>query len=191
MKNLWFFENVNLFNLLCPHKFKEYKACHTFDYYKKSDYVYFEEDAANKVFLIEKGKIKLGYYTEDGFEVECSNLGAQKQMGRGRAQSFTVNPLNAEELYWGNVLNVYQSSDGGVTAEAKTKDFHDELHWMSFDPTGKLLYIATDGGLNRSADFVAVNILGKFLLPSAVHFAEKTEFIFEDWQSGFCNNACR
>jgi CRP-like cAMP-binding protein len=69
MKNLWFFENVNLFNLLCPHKFKEYKACHTFDYYKKSDYVYFEEDAANKVFLIEKGKIKLGYYTEDGTEV--------------------------------------------------------------------------------------------------------------------------
>jgi len=81
------------------------------------------------------------------------DLGAQKQMGRGRAQSFTVNPLNAEELYWGNVLNVYQSSDGGVTAEAKTKDFHDDLHWMSFDPTGKLLYIATDGGLNRSADF--------------------------------------
>lgn len=69
MKNLWFFENVNLFHLLCPHKFKEYKACHNFDHYKKSDYVYFEEDAANKVYLIEKGKIKLGYYTEDGNEV--------------------------------------------------------------------------------------------------------------------------
>jgi CRP-like cAMP-binding protein len=69
MKNLWFFENVNLFNLLCPHKFKEYKECHTFDNYKKSDYVYFEEDAASKVYLIEKGKIKLGYYTEGGNEV--------------------------------------------------------------------------------------------------------------------------
>jgi CRP-like cAMP-binding protein len=69
MKNLWFFENVNLFNLLCPHKFKEYKECHTFDQYKKRDYVYFEEDAANKVFLIEKGKIKIGYYTEEGEEV--------------------------------------------------------------------------------------------------------------------------
>jgi CRP-like cAMP-binding protein len=69
MKNLWFFENVNLFNLLCPHKFKEYKECHTFDQYKKRDYVYFEEDAANKVFLIEKGKIKIGYYTEEGNEV--------------------------------------------------------------------------------------------------------------------------
>lgn len=69
MKNLWFFENVNLFNLLCPHKFIEYKECHTFDTYQKSDYIYFEEDAANKIYLIEKGKIKLGYYTESGEEI--------------------------------------------------------------------------------------------------------------------------
>jgi CRP-like cAMP-binding protein len=69
MKNLWFFDNVNLFNLLCPHKFKEYKECHAFDNYKKSDYIYFTEDAASKVFLIEKGKVKIGYYTEEGNEV--------------------------------------------------------------------------------------------------------------------------
>jgi len=69
MNNLWFFDNVNLFNLLCPHKFKEYKKHHNFDAYKKSDYIYFEEDAASKIYLIEKGKVKLGYYNEDGTEV--------------------------------------------------------------------------------------------------------------------------
>ncbi|MDP5105884.1 MAG: Crp/Fnr family transcriptional regulator [Polaribacter sp.] len=69
MKNIWFFEDVNLFNILCPHKFKEYKKCHDFDLYKKSDYIYFEEDAASKIYLIEQGKVKLGYYTEDGIEV--------------------------------------------------------------------------------------------------------------------------
>lgn len=69
MNSIWIFEDVNLFNLLCPHKFKQYKACHTFDTYKKSDYIYFEEDAANKVYLIEKGKVKIGYYNEDGTEV--------------------------------------------------------------------------------------------------------------------------
>jgi CRP-like cAMP-binding protein len=69
MKNIWFFENVNLFNLLCPHKFKEYKECHSFNLYNKSDYIYFEEDSANKIYLIESGKIKLGYYNEDGSEV--------------------------------------------------------------------------------------------------------------------------
>ena len=69
MNSIWYFENVNVFNLLCPHKFKEYKECHSFDSYKKNDYVYFESDAAKKVYLIEKGKIKIGYYTEDGTEV--------------------------------------------------------------------------------------------------------------------------
>lgn len=69
MNSIWVFEDVNLFNLLCPHKFKKYKACHDFDAYKKSDYIYFEEDAANKVYLIEKGKVKIGYYNEDGTEV--------------------------------------------------------------------------------------------------------------------------
>ncbi len=66
---MWYFENVNVFNLLCPHKFKEFKECHSFDSYKKNDYVYFESDAAKKIFLIEKGKVKIGYYTEDGLEV--------------------------------------------------------------------------------------------------------------------------
>lgn len=69
MKSLWFFDDVNLFNLLCPHKFKQYKECHTFDAYKKNDYIYFEEDAANKVYLIEKGKVKIGYYSEGGEEI--------------------------------------------------------------------------------------------------------------------------
>lgn len=69
MNSIWIFEEVNLFNLLCPHKFKQYKSCHNFDLYKKSDYIYFQEDAANKVYLIEKGKVKIGYYNEDGSEV--------------------------------------------------------------------------------------------------------------------------
>ncbi|MBQ0788458.1 MAG: Crp/Fnr family transcriptional regulator [Oceanihabitans sp.] len=69
MNSLWFFDDVNLFKVLCPHKFKTYKKAHSFDAYKKKDYIYFEEDSANKVYLIEKGKVKIGYYNEDGEEV--------------------------------------------------------------------------------------------------------------------------
>lgn len=69
MKSLWLFEDVNLFKLLCPHKYKAYKNAHSSHHFKKSDYIYFEEDRSNKVFLIEKGKVKIGYYTEDGVEV--------------------------------------------------------------------------------------------------------------------------
>lgn len=69
MKSIWFFEDVNLFKLLCPHKYKNYKKDHDFDAYKKSDYIYFEQDSANKVYLIEKGKVKIGYYSESGEEI--------------------------------------------------------------------------------------------------------------------------
>jgi len=74
MNSVWFFEDVNLFNLLCPHKFKAYKKSHDFDAYKKSDYIYFEADRANKIYLIEKGKVKIGYYNENGDEVVKSIL---------------------------------------------------------------------------------------------------------------------
>ncbi|MEL6811567.1 MAG: Crp/Fnr family transcriptional regulator [Bacteroidota bacterium] len=69
MKSFWIFEDVNLFNMLCPHKFKAYKSTHQFNKYGKEDYIYFEEDHANKVYLIENGKVKIGYYTEGGEEV--------------------------------------------------------------------------------------------------------------------------
>ena len=69
MGAIWFFEDSNLFKILCPHKFRKYRKDHSFGAYKKRDYIYFEEDMANKVYLIEKGKVKIGYYAEDGSEV--------------------------------------------------------------------------------------------------------------------------
>ncbi|MBT8271418.1 MAG: Crp/Fnr family transcriptional regulator [Flavobacteriaceae bacterium] len=69
MSSIWYFEEVNLFKMLCPHKFRAYKDSHSFDAYRKSDYIYFEDDSANKIYLIEQGKVKIGYYTEDGQEV--------------------------------------------------------------------------------------------------------------------------
>ena len=69
MDTMWFFEDVNLFKMLCPHKFKAYKKAHDFAKYGKQDYIDFEADNSNKVYLIEKGKVKIGYYTEAGEEV--------------------------------------------------------------------------------------------------------------------------
>ncbi|MCM5663901.1 Crp/Fnr family transcriptional regulator [Galbibacter mesophilus] len=69
MSCTWSLIDVNLFNLLCPHKFNGYKQNHTFQHYNKDEYIYFEKDHSNKIFLIESGKVKIGYYTEDGREV--------------------------------------------------------------------------------------------------------------------------
>ncbi|WP_179352425.1 Crp/Fnr family transcriptional regulator [Winogradskyella vidalii] len=69
MQSLWFFDNVNLFKVLCPHKVKIYANEHDFCSYKKKDYIYIQADAANKVYLIAHGKVKIGYYSEDGNEI--------------------------------------------------------------------------------------------------------------------------
>jgi CRP/FNR family cyclic AMP-dependent transcriptional regulator len=69
MKALWFFENVNLFNFLCPHKYKEFANEHSFLDYNKGDYIYMEEDKSDKIYLINSGKIKIGYITDDGDEI--------------------------------------------------------------------------------------------------------------------------
>ena len=74
MNSLWFFEDVNLFNILCPHKFKGYKGGHAFNEYRKNDYIYFEDAAADKVFLVNSGKVKIGYVTDDGDEIITSIL---------------------------------------------------------------------------------------------------------------------
>jgi len=66
---IWFFEEVNLFKLLCPHKFEMYRNAHAFNTYGKNDYIYFEDDAATKIYLIDHGKVKIGYYTEEGEEI--------------------------------------------------------------------------------------------------------------------------
>lgn len=67
--SVWYFDDVNLFKILCPHKYPAYKEDHSLNLYKKRDYIYFEKDNANKIYLIDSGKVKIGYYTEEGDEI--------------------------------------------------------------------------------------------------------------------------
>jgi len=81
MNSIWFCEQTNMFSLLCPHKFKEYSKDHELDTYKNKDYIYFEKDAAYKVYLIAKGKVKIGYYDEQGNEIIKSILSKGELFG--------------------------------------------------------------------------------------------------------------
>ena len=67
--NIWYFEQVRLFKLICPTKYGEYKKNHTIRKYDKGEFVYFTEDPSSNVFLISNGKVKILNYTEDGEEV--------------------------------------------------------------------------------------------------------------------------
>ena len=70
----WYFDNVNLFSIFCPHKFADYRENHQFKNYKKGEFIYFSEDPSSSIYLLAEGKIKILYYTEEGDEVIKSVL---------------------------------------------------------------------------------------------------------------------
>ena len=66
---LWYFESVNLFNILCPHKVKAKGDKHQFLHFKRDSFIYFPEDRADHIYMIAQGRVKIGRYLEDGKEV--------------------------------------------------------------------------------------------------------------------------
>jgi CRP-like cAMP-binding protein len=67
--NIWYFEKVNLFRILCPTKFGKYEESHVIKSYKRDEFIYFTDDPANNIYMITKGKVKVLNYTENGNEI--------------------------------------------------------------------------------------------------------------------------
>jgi len=67
--SLWYFESVDLFNVLCPHKVKRMDETHTFNQYKKNQFIYFPNEPSKYIYMIAEGRVKIGNYTSDGKEV--------------------------------------------------------------------------------------------------------------------------
>jgi CRP/FNR family cyclic AMP-dependent transcriptional regulator len=108
---LWYFESVNLYNILCPHKVKKMGDKHEFIHYKKDQFIYMPDDTSSHIYLIVDGRVKIGHYLEDGKEVVSSILtmgeifgelalaGEDQRRDFSQAMSETVIcPLTIDEL---------------------------------------------------------------------------------------------
>jgi CRP-like cAMP-binding protein len=109
---LWYFESVNLFNILCPHKVKVMGDKHQFIHYKRDDYVYFPHEKADSIYMIAQGRVKIGHYLEDGKEVVSSILTTgeifgelalageetRRQFAQVMDENTSICPLGIEEL---------------------------------------------------------------------------------------------
>lgn len=81
MKNVWYFEEVDLFEILCPHKYGDHCYMHPLDCYNKMDFLFFPDDIAREIFLIAEGKVKIGYYDDKGNEYVKAILGKGDILG--------------------------------------------------------------------------------------------------------------
>jgi len=78
---LWYFESVNLYNVLCPHKTKTMSETHTFTEFKKDEFIYFPEERATHIYMIATGRVRIGHYLDDGKEVVTAILGTGEIFG--------------------------------------------------------------------------------------------------------------
>lgn len=109
---LWYFESVNLYDILCPHKYKPMAERHKFNYFKRDEFIYFPDEPAQTIYMIAEGRVRIGHYLDDGKEVVSAILGmgeifgelalAGEEKRRDFAQAMDdttkVCPLSIEEL---------------------------------------------------------------------------------------------
>jgi len=79
--NIWYFEDIDLYNILCPHKVPSMNEKHAFHTYKKDDFIYFEDEASEYIYLVADGRVKIGSYTEDGKEITKAIIGPGEVFG--------------------------------------------------------------------------------------------------------------
>lgn len=109
---LWYFESVNLYHILCPHKVKTMVERHQFLQFKRDQFIYFPEEPAHYVYMISDGRVRIGHYLDDGKEViksilakgeifgELALAGEEKRSDFAQAMDdkTTVCPLSIDDL---------------------------------------------------------------------------------------------
>ncbi len=108
---LWYFESVNLYQILCPHKVKTMAEKHTYLTFKKDQFIYFPSEQATHIYMIVNGRVRIGHYQETGTEVITSILTtgeifgelalAGEEVRKDFAQAMentTICPLSLDEL---------------------------------------------------------------------------------------------
>ncbi|MFT5640508.1 MAG: CRP/FNR family cyclic AMP-dependent transcriptional regulator [Cyclobacteriaceae bacterium] len=78
---IWYFEDVDLFEILCPSKSPGLENKHNPNLYKRDDYIYFPEESSQNIYMIADGRVKIGSYLKDGKEIIKSILGKGEIFG--------------------------------------------------------------------------------------------------------------
>jgi len=78
---LWYFESVNLYKILCPHKIKTMADNHAYNHYKRDEFIYFPEEQATHIYMVVSGRVRIGHYRDDGKEIVTAILATGEIFG--------------------------------------------------------------------------------------------------------------
>ena len=78
---LWYFENVDLYSMLCPTKLENQRDSHQYHHYKKGEFIYFQDQPSDTIYLIAKGRVKIGSYSSQGKEITKTILSQGELFG--------------------------------------------------------------------------------------------------------------
>ena len=67
--NLWFFEDADLFEILCPTKTPDMEADYEPGVYKKDEMIYFKDQSSENIYMVSNCRVKIGTYAPDGKEI--------------------------------------------------------------------------------------------------------------------------
>lgn len=99
-KNVWYLEEVDLYNILCPYKMANHLKTHPYIQFRKDDFIFLPDDTARDIYLIADGKVKVGYYDEKGNEYvkaylhKGELLGEIAYLGSGKHKDFAQSVKN-------------------------------------------------------------------------------------------------
>lgn len=79
--SIWYFERVDLYEILCPHKLGGIQDTQHFDHYKKDEFIYFPDQPSLNIYMVSDGRVKIGTYLQDGKEVVKAILGRGEIFG--------------------------------------------------------------------------------------------------------------
>lgn len=80
-KKIWYFEDVDLYQILCPYKMADHLERHPMDQFQKGDFIFLPDDLAKDIYLIAEGQVKIGYYDDEGNEHIKAILGKGELLG--------------------------------------------------------------------------------------------------------------
>ncbi len=80
-KSIWFLEEVNLYEILCPYKYNDHLKTHPLAQYNKADFLFMEGDPVRDLYLVADGRVKVGFYDAEGNEQVLAFLGKGEILG--------------------------------------------------------------------------------------------------------------